>query len=111
MKKVVVKVDSGVIGYAHINPFSSNIVYDFVEQAPSATWMVGNATDKGSFLVVPFSGTTSDDRGYACYQLNTKLSDGITYSKLLETHPRGLITAVFQARTTMSACQPAQSLN
>lgn len=35
-----------------------------------------------------FPGTTNDSTGYVCYQLNTKLNDGMTYSRLLETHPR-----------------------
>ncbi len=58
------------------------VAYDFIEKAPTAYWwsMPGEQ--------LPFPGSLNDDRGFACYRTNIKLSDGVTYSKVLETHPR-----------------------
>lgn len=58
------------------------VAYDFVEKAPTAYWW----STPGEQL--PFPGSLSDNRGFACYRTNIKLSDGATYSKVLETHPR-----------------------
>jgi hypothetical protein len=87
-RTVAVEV-SNVMGVAHIGWLGSgDVAYDFIEQAPSATWTAGVLTGTFEIHTLSFPGTTSDDQGYACYQLNTNLNDGITYSKLLETHPR-----------------------
>ena len=86
-RSVIVEV-SDVSGVAHVEWLgSSNVVYDFIEQAPSAVWRSGRLT--GTFLVktISFPGATNDSDGFACYRLNTKLTDGITYARLLETHP------------------------
>lgn len=79
MKTVTV---SAVVGVEHINWRDEQIVYDFIERAPSARWVSGDPPQE---LAFPGSNNAS---GFVCYQLNTKLSDGVTYSKLLETHPK-----------------------
>ena len=58
------------------------VAYDFIEKAPTAYWW----SKVGEQL--PFPGNLDDSRGFACYRTNIKLSNGATYSKILETHPR-----------------------
>jgi hypothetical protein len=88
-KSVTVTPFSHVYGTGVVNVNQDEqVLYDFIQQAPSATWMTGLLSSKSSVFVLSFPGTTSDSTGYACYQLNTKLNNGITYAKLLETHPR-----------------------
>lgn len=79
---------SGVIGTAHIDWLDEEVAYDFVERASSAEWMAGILGGTFEVRTLSFPGTTSDNQGYVCYQLNTKLNDGTTYDRLLETHPR-----------------------
>jgi hypothetical protein len=62
-----------------------HVAYDFVEQAPTAYWW----TKVGStFVDLPFPGAINDSRGFATYRTSIKLSDGNTYTKVLETHPQ-----------------------
>jgi hypothetical protein len=82
----LVEVNSDVIGVEHIG-WLANVAYDFIERAPSAEWRNGYYTDRTVANSLTFPGTTNDNIGFACYRLNTKLNDGITYDKLLETHP------------------------
>jgi hypothetical protein len=73
--------------------FEVEEVYDFIDNAGSAIW-VGSP---------PYTSLTFDDfnnpNGFACYRTNIKMEDGITYSKVLETHPKwvddGLIYGVY----------------
>jgi hypothetical protein len=62
----------------------SSVAYDFVEQAPTAYWWT---IISSSVVVLPFPAATSD-KGYANYQYNIKLSDGNTYTRVLQTHPQ-----------------------
>jgi hypothetical protein len=63
----------------------TSVAYDFVEQAPTAYWW----TKVGASMVaLPFPGAINDDRGFATYRYNVKLSDGNTYTRVLETHPQ-----------------------
>ena len=68
----------------HIPPITlTETVLDFIEGAPSAKWdnfVVG--------VVLPFPGSENDNRGFATYKYNVKMEDGITYAKVLETHPQ-----------------------
>jgi hypothetical protein len=61
-----------------------SVAYDFVEQAPTAYWWT---IISSSVVVLPFPAATSD-KGYANYQYNIKLSDGNTYTRVLQTHPQ-----------------------
>ncbi len=57
-------------------------VFDFIEAAPTAKWdnfVVG--------VVLPFPGSENDNRGFVTYKYNAKMEDGITYPRVLETHP------------------------
>jgi len=62
-----------------------HVAYDFVEMAPTAYWW----TKVGASMVaLPFPGALGDNRGFATYRYNVKLSDGNTYARVLETHPQ-----------------------
>jgi hypothetical protein len=62
-----------------------HVAYDFVEMAPTAYWW----TKVGASMVaLPFPGALGDNRGFATYLYNVKLSDGNTYARVLETHPQ-----------------------
>jgi hypothetical protein len=63
----------------------THVAYDFVEMAPTAYWWTKVGT---SMVALPFPGALNDDRGFATYQNNVKLSDGNTYARVLETHPQ-----------------------
>jgi hypothetical protein len=39
-------------------------------------------------VALPFPGALGDNRGFATYRYNVKLSDGNTYARVLETHPQ-----------------------
>lgn len=71
------------------------VAYDFIEKAPTAYWW----STPGEAL--PFPGNTNDTRGFACYLTNKKLNDGLTYPRVLETHPKwvdnGYITGKYSA--------------
>ena len=63
----------------------TSLAYDFVEQAPTAYWW----TKVGASMVaLPFPGAIDDNRGFATYRYSIKLSDGNTYTRVLETHPQ-----------------------
>jgi hypothetical protein len=59
-----------------------NVVYDFVENAPSAQWWSGLP-----LVDLTFPGSGDDHNGFARYITAVKLNDGHTYDKVLETHP------------------------
>lgn len=71
------------------------VAYDFIEKAPTAYWW----STPGESL--PFPGNTNDARGFACYLTSKKLNDGLTYPRVLETHPKwvdgGYITGKYSA--------------
>ncbi len=58
------------------------VAYNFIEKAPTAYWW----SIPGEQL--PFPGSLDDNRGFACYRINIKLNDGVTYGNVLETHPK-----------------------
>jgi len=58
----------------------SSVVYDFIEQAMSASWKNGVNTNLGF-------GIEQVD-GFAIYRINQRLDDGSIYPKVLETHPQ-----------------------
>ena len=58
-----------------------SLVYDFMAGAAGARWTTGAG-------VIPFGGSTSDNRGFAVFQTNVTLEDGAVYSRVLETHPQ-----------------------
>jgi hypothetical protein len=62
-----------------------HVAYDFVEMAPMAYWWTKVGTD---MVALPFPGALNDNRGFATYRNNVKLSDGNTYARVLETHPQ-----------------------
>jgi hypothetical protein len=62
-----------------------SVAYDFVEQAPTAYWWT---IISSSVVALPFPGAINDNRGFATYRDNIKLSDGNTYTRVLETHPQ-----------------------
>jgi hypothetical protein len=62
-----------------------HVAYDFVEMAPTAYWWTKVGTD---MVALPFPGALNDNRGFATYRNNVKLSDGNTYARVLETHPQ-----------------------
>jgi hypothetical protein len=68
----------------HIPPITLNeTILDLIEAAPTAKWdnfVVG--------VVLPFPGNDNDNRGFATYKYNVKMEDGITYARVLETHPQ-----------------------
>jgi hypothetical protein len=58
----------------------TDLVYDFLEEAPNADWKnIGSDID--------FDDLSNPSRGFAKYDYNTVLEDGNTYTKVLETHP------------------------
>jgi hypothetical protein len=61
------------------------VAYDFVGQAPTAYWWTKVGS---SFVDLPFPGALNDSNGFATYRDNIKLSDGNTYTRVLETHPQ-----------------------
>ena len=61
----------------------NELVLDLIEAAPTAKWdnfVVG--------VVLPFPGNDNDNRGFATYKYNAKMEDGVTYPRVLETHPQ-----------------------
>jgi hypothetical protein len=62
-----------------------HVAYDFVEMAPTAYWWTKIGAD---MVALPFPGALNDNRGFATYRNNVKLSDGNTYTRVLETHPQ-----------------------
>jgi len=68
----------------HLPPITfTQTVYDFIEAAPMAEWenfVLG--------VVLPFPGSENDNRGFTTYKYNVKMEDGVTYARVLETHPQ-----------------------
>ncbi len=52
-----------------------------MDQAPNASWGSGAGS-------LPFPGSDSDNRGFACYRDNWQLEDNSTRARVLETHPQ-----------------------
>jgi hypothetical protein len=64
-------------------------VYDFVAQAPTASWMsVGNN--------LTFPGLDTDNRGFALWRNNVTLEDNAVYAQVLETHPQWVTSGIVQ---------------
>jgi hypothetical protein len=62
--------------------------------APTSQWTNGN-------VWLPFPGSDTDPRGFACIRENAELEDASLYPKVLETHPEwrdehGLIVGIFR---------------
>ncbi len=55
--------------------------YDFISNAPSASWYSGAGS-------LSFPGSESDSNGFACYRNNVQLEDNSIAEKVLETHPQ-----------------------
>jgi len=76
--------------------------YDFIAHAPEASWSSGDGS-------LSFPGGTTDSRGFACYRDDIKLEDGVTYSRVLETHPNwddyGHIQGTYPEMTIMSGTE------
>jgi hypothetical protein len=69
-----------------VNPAGPTVLYNFVDQAPSATWY-NNAGDPITFhdhATCPLV----DNKGYACWRDSTPLEDGSTPPRSLITHPK-----------------------
>lgn len=60
---------------------TDSLFYDFIAQASSASWGSGAGS-------LPFPGSDSDSRGFACYRDNWQLEDNSTRVRVLETHPQ-----------------------
>ncbi|MCR4401156.1 MAG: hypothetical protein NUV35_09895, partial [Syntrophomonadaceae bacterium] len=54
--------------------------YDLVANADQADWSNGR-------VALPFPGSTSDSRGFACHRERVRLENGTTAARVLETHP------------------------
>lgn len=74
--------------------FAVEKVYDFVDNASSASWMGYPPSISLTFGVI------DNPDGFACYRTNIKMEDGITYSKVLETHPKWVDTGLIQGAYT-----------
>ncbi|MDI6844748.1 MAG: hypothetical protein QME28_01280, partial [Candidatus Saccharicenans sp.] len=59
------------------------VIYDFVKNAPEAKWY-RSLTAAGE---LPWSGSDSDNRGFARHLNSVALEDGNIYSLVLQTHP------------------------
>ncbi len=72
--------------------------YDFIARASKANWSSGAGG-------LPFPGSTSDARGFVCYRDNIKTEDGVTRTRVLETHPQwvqgGYISGKYPEVTVM----------
>jgi hypothetical protein len=60
---------------------ADSVFYDFITQAPSASWSSGAGS-------LPFPSSDSDSRGFALYRDNWQLEDNNTWARVLETHPQ-----------------------
>jgi hypothetical protein len=73
---------------------------DLYNLAPNATW----ASTAGALT---FGGATNDNRGFARHLSQAAMSNGVTYQKVLQTHPpwvaSGTITGKFDVRLPASA--------
>jgi hypothetical protein len=81
---------------------ADNVFYDFITQAPSASWSSGAGN-------LPFPGSDSDSRGFALYRNNWQLEDNNTWAQVLETHPQwvsnGWIMGVYPQMTVPSGAE------
>ena len=62
-------------------PVTAAPLYDFVAGASSASWSSGAGN-------LPWPGSTSDARGFALYRSQVTLEDGVSRTKVLQTHPQ-----------------------
>ena len=73
--------------------------YDFYTRASSAVWISGAGT-------LTFGGPDTDANGFAMYKDGSKLEDGTTASKTIETHPQfvddGFISGRYPAYTIVA---------
>ena len=65
-----------------VSPKPVEVVYDFIEKGPSATW------ENGSGDTLPWSGEPNDPRGFVIPQENVTLEDDTVPGIVLETHPQ-----------------------
>ncbi len=76
--------------------------YDFIANAPEASWSSGGGS-------LTFPGSIDDSRGFACYRDDIELEDGVTYGRVLETHPTWAdydnIQGVYPELTVMSGTE------
>ena len=69
-----------VVPLPHIPLPLVTIVYNFIDQASTASWVSGSGS-------LPFPGPDTDSRGFTLTRDNVTLEDGQVYTKALETHP------------------------
>jgi len=77
--------------------------YDFMAHASEASWSSGAGS-------LPFPGSTSDARGFACYRDNIKTEDGITRTRVLETHPQWIQGGYISGRYPEVTVMPGTEL-
>ncbi len=65
-----------------VSPKPVEVVYDFIEKGPSATW------ENGSGEGLPWNGDANDPRGFVIPQENVMLEDDTVPGVVLETHPQ-----------------------
>lgn len=75
--------------------------FNLHEQAPYATWISGPPS-----TMLTFGGPNNDPNGFAMYQDGSKVEDGSTPAKILETHPKwvddGAISGLYPPYTVQS---------
>jgi len=69
-----------------VTPAGPTVLYNFVDQAPSATWY----NNAGAPITFHNDATCpdGDNKGFACWRDNKTLEDGSTPARFLETHPK-----------------------
>ena len=80
--------------------FAVEKVYDFVAKATTVDWKGGPPPTS-----LGFGGDINDERGFARYRTSIKMEDGITYSKVLETHPKWVYNDLIQGAYTTVCIQ------
>jgi hypothetical protein len=85
--------------HSRIVSAADSVFYDFITEAPSASWSSGAGS-------LPFPSSDSDSRGFALYRDNWQLEDNSTWARALETHPQwvsnGWIMGVYPQMTVPS---------
>ena len=71
-----------------VSPKPVEVVYDFIEKGPSATWENGNGD------TLPWNGEPDDPRGFVIPQENITLEDDTVPDIVLETHPQWVADGV-----------------
>lgn len=105
---VLIPVLGGTQGksfFVDIRVAVSSSGYDLHTRAPDASW-VGGSLGGGAGTIVTFGGPDTDANGFAMYRNSSKLEDGTTPPKVLETHPKwvndGVMTGLYPVYTVVS---------